>query len=188
MTEQPRLFTRDYSSRAWTTSEIEYMRKNSHLGAKALAGIFGRSQRSVVCAATRLRISLRPPGERRGLILGQPRAQSWAEQKSIGMTADRLERIRDDVLSGDVTMTSLEARAREIALGDRARPVCPACGARPQERKSTGLCEPCHLRALAQAHRDSESQRDAQRELWRARQESSRSKRNKSAQLDIEDE
>lgn len=185
MREQPRLNLRDYLSRSWTTSEIARLKDNANLGSAALAMLLGRSERSVVSAASRLRISLRPKGERRGHILGQPRQQSW-NTSNDGITTERLNLIRDDVLAGDTDMAALEARAREIALGDRERPVCPACVSRPQERKSTGLCETCHLRALAQAHRDDQSRRDAQRELWRARQEASRTRRSKDEQVEIE--
>jgi ribosomal protein L37AE/L43A len=177
VSEQMQLETGDSSSRAWTMAEVEYLRKNGHLGSRVVSAALGRSRRSVVSAATRLRISLRPPGERRGHILGQPRSTSWRDQRTIDMTDETLTQIRHLVLSGEVSMEDLERRARELALGDNARPVCPSCGVRPQDRKSTGLCDPCHLRFLAQAHRESDAQKSAQRELWKARQESSRAKR-----------
>lgn len=167
--------------RSWTSSEVQALRDNAHMGADAIALMLGRSVKSVKAAANRLRISLRPQGEQRGHLLGQPRASSWGSRKAHGITSERLELIRKDVLAGNTDMNALEARVLEIALGDRTRPVCPSCGARPQERKSTGLCEVCHLRALAQAHRDDEAKRDAQRELWRARQEASRLRRSKEA-------
>jgi hypothetical protein len=169
VTEQLRLSVRDYQPRSWTVAEVQYLREHGELGAKALALVLGRTERSVVSAAARLRISLRPAGERRGHVLGQPRTEAWAGTQ-----------LRADVLAGEVDMAALEARAREIALGlDSGKPVCPACGARPQQRPSTGLCEPCHLRALAAAHRENDATKQAQRELWRARQEASRSKRAK---------
>lgn len=185
--EQMELSTRNFTSRSWTSGEITLLKDNAHLGADAVALMLGRSVKSVKSAANRLRISLRPAGSKRGLILGQPRDVSWVDQ-GAGIANTRLNAIRDDVLAGVSDMAALEARAREIALGDNERPVCPACGARPQERKSTGLCEVCHLRALAQAHRDDEAKRDAQRELWRARQEASRTRRSKQQELDIESE
>lgn len=163
----------------WTSTEVAFVRDNADLGAAALSVALGRSVGSVKALANRNRISLRSTGERRGTLLGQPRGVRWGEQgDGSGL---RLGAIRRDVLNGDVSMTDLEARIREIALGSE-KPDCPACGVRPQTRETTGLCEVCHLRALAQAHRDSEAVREAKRELWRARQESSRSKRAKATE------
>lgn len=185
MEEEVELKGRNYS-RSWTSGEIETLRNNANLGVEALALLLGRSVKSVKSAACRMRISLRPQGERRGLLLGQPRDTAWRQQIRAGQTPERLAQIREDVLAGDSRMSDLERRALEIAMGDRQRPVCPACGARPQERKTTGLCEVCHLRALAQAHREDQARRDAQRELWRARQEASRLTRSKKANQEEE--
>jgi ribosomal protein L37AE/L43A len=166
-------------SQPWTSTEVAFVRDNANMGASVIGLALGRTTASVKALANRNRISLRSTGERRGTLLGQPRGVRWLEQGDGG--GMRLGRIRSDVLDGEVSMTDLEARVREIALGS-SKPDCPACGARPQQRESTGLCEVCHLRALAQAHRDSEAVREAKRELWRARQESSRSKRAKASE------
>jgi len=159
--------------RPWTVSEVESLRKHARLGANAVALMLGRSIPSVRRAAHRHRISLRKAGERRGVLLGQPRATTWTGQN---LDAALLAQMRADVLSGSVDLAELEARVRDH-LEERERPLCPSCGLRAQERSSTGLCEPCHLRELARAHRDELDRREARRDLWRARQERSRATR-----------
>lgn len=155
--------------RPWTSSEIATLREHAHLGATAVATLLGRSVRAVRLAASRNRISLRRQGERRGIILGQPRAVSWSSQSGAGADSTRLSAIREDALAGVIDLGDLERRALEEMVS-RTRSLCPSCGARPQERRSTGLCEPCHLRGLARAHRDEMDRREARRDLWAARQ------------------
>lgn len=164
------------SRKNWTGKEVQTVRDYSHLGVQALSEMLGRSESSIEHLAHRLRISLRRKGEQRGTILGQPRGVRWIDQE--GVDRARLSAIRADIVEGNTNPAELESRVREIALGSD-KPICPSCGVRPQVRPTTGLCEVCHLRALAQAHRDDQATRDAQRELWRARQESSRSRRAK---------
>lgn len=164
------------TTKGWTSSEIATLRKEAHLGAKGLALILDRSVASIKAAANRYRISLRPPSEQRGLILGQPRGTAWLEQVKFGITKERLEMIRQEALAGELDITALEERVRNQG-SDRKRPTCPACSARPQDHASTGLCGVCHMRALAQAHRENHIVDDAKRELWRAKQEASRARR-----------
>lgn len=152
--------------RGWTVAEVQQLRKHAHLGAAAVAHMLGRSVWSVRKAAHRYRVSLRPRGERRGHILGQPQTGAWTDQ--LGADPLMLATIRADALAGTVDLAQLEARVVESLREGRA--ICPSCGRRPQERVSTGLCEPCHVRALAWAHRDEQDRREARRELWRARQ------------------
>lgn len=168
--------TERHKSREWTLSEIETVRANADLGAEVISQLLDRSENSIRQLAKRQRISLRQRGERRGLVLGQPAGTRWIDQD--GVDKARLLAIRSDVLDGSTDLSQLESRVREIALGSQ-KPTCPSCGVRPQDRAATGLCEVCHLRALAQAHRDDQATREAKRELWRARQESSRSRRAK---------
>ena len=167
------------AARAWTSAEIDMLRRNAHLGLEACAQLLDRSPASVRTAAARHRISLRRRGEHRGLVLGQPRSQSWAGQAAASagaVTRGTLAAIRDAILSGDVDAGELERRIRGLIAGQPAR-TCPSCGARPQTRPATGLCDPCHLRHLAAAHRDAQATRLAKRELWRERQASSRKTR-----------
>lgn len=163
-----------HKSGAWGTDEVRTLREHASQGALVVAVMLGRSEHSVRQAAKRLRISLRRKGERRGLILGQTGA--WADGAQTGVDAARLSLIRDEVLAGVVDISVLEARVRQSVHGPH-RPMCPSCCQREQERSSTGLCEVCHLRELARAHRDEVERRDARRELWQARQEKSRSRR-----------
>lgn len=150
------------------------LREHAHEGAVVVAMMLGRSEHSVRQAAKRYRVSLRRKGERRGLILGQTRR--WADGAQTGVDGSRLAVIREEVLAGAVDMATLEARIRVSVSGPR-RPICPSCCQREQERPSTGLCEVCHLRELARAHRDEVERREARRELWQARQEKSRARR-----------
>lgn len=154
----------------WSTEEVRALRDNASQGAATLALILGRSEASIWSAAKRYRVSLRRRGETRGKILGQ--RGPW-DDPTNGIDATRLALIRSDVLAGTVDIGILEARIRDTHHGPR-RPLCPGCGQRSQERTSTGLCEVCHLRELARAHRDEVERREARRELWQARQDKHR--------------
>jgi hypothetical protein len=54
--------------------------------------------------------------------------------------------------------------------------LCPLCVARPVRVIATGLCRLCHLRELAEAHREAVDELEAQRELWTARQQLKRAR------------
>ena len=164
MTETPRPNTAP-----WSTEEVRTLRANAQHGAGAVSAMLGRSEAAIWSAAKRYRISLRRRGETRGKILGQRGA--WSAISAID--GARLDLIRSEVLDGILDVAILEARIREEHHGPR-RPLCPACGQRHQERPATGLCEVCHLRELARAHRDEVERRDARRELWQARQDKHR--------------
>lgn len=160
----------------WTSQELAILRQNAHHGAEYIAQVLNRSLPSVKRQAQRHRISLRKPGERRGIILGQPGRVRWAEQVRAGVPIERLEQLRQQVLDGQVDMATLEAKVRERIHG-RPKPLCPACSERPQERSTTGLCEVCHWRELARAHRLEADRAAARRDLDAARQEASRARR-----------
>jgi hypothetical protein len=161
------------NNREWTSSEVAALRKHADLGVRALSELLDRSVDSIESAAKRYRVSLRRKGERRGRILGQ--TGPWIDGRP-GADPARLAAIREDALAGLLDLAALEARIRDHVHGPR-RPICPSCGQREQERPQTGLCEVCHLRLLAQMHRDEVERRDARRELWQSRQEKSRAKR-----------
>lgn len=145
-------------ARSWTVTELQLLRDNAVHGAHFVAILTGRSVHSVQQAAKRHRISLRRKGERRGSVLNERRP---------GDDPARL-RILDG--AGDARKVAnyltLEAAARRGAQPD----LCPSCAARPVERPRTGLCQPCHLMALADAHRHDQARAEAQRELWTERQ------------------
>lgn len=130
------------------------MRDHARLGAVEVARLLGRSVSSVRRMASRQRISLRSSGERRGLILGQPRGMSLSEE------------LRQDVVSGHVDDEILALR---MALRQDAE-TCPACGRRPIEVRTTGFCVVCHKDRLTAAHLDEVEKLDAQRALWSSRQ------------------
>jgi len=159
----------------WTTTEVALLRDQGHLGAAAVALLLGRSVGQVKDAAYRYRISLRVKGERRGTLLGQPRGSQWRESGELIPAV--MAEIRAGVLAGEIDMADLEARARDLVNDDR--PLCPACGERAQAHRSTGLCSVCHPLYLARAHREGMATKQAKRELWQAKQESSRSRRRK---------
>lgn len=168
----------------WTAKELDTLRREGHKGASHVATLLGRSVQSVRAMAKRNRISLRRQGERRGLILGQPRGVNWNELRAHGITPQSLKAIKADALAGIISMTELEARIARLAGGDQP-PICPMCAIRPQEHQS-GICRPCHLKALADAHRDARDTYEAQQRLWAARQESSRARR-RAAKAQAED-
>lgn len=157
----------------WTAQEIVVLRSQAHHGAEFISKALGRSIASVKRQAQRHRVSLRKAGETRGLILGQPAGVKWAEQVRAGVPLERLTMIREQILAGEVDMATLERKAREAVEG-KPKPTCPACGQRPIERSTTGMCEVCHWQYLARAHRDEADRADARRRLDAARQEKSR--------------
>lgn len=138
-------------ARPWTTAEIRLMREHAHLGAEAVARLLGRSVRSVQGAAARQRISLRRRGVRRGSVLGQPRGVS----------------LRPEVRETLFHRGELVARRLRV---EREAELCPCCAQRPQRVRVTGLCLPCHLERLAEAHREAQAEIEAQRRLWAERQ------------------
>ena len=86
----------------------------------------------------------RRPGYRRGIVLGQPRGDSWA--------ADPKARdMREHVLSGEFDTADAEAQIRAEIAGEAV--FCPRCAPAPTATR-TGLCAVCHARALADKHRD----------------------------------
>lgn len=176
-----RSFSFPADRRPWTSSEIARMRAHANLGTAAVAELLGRSVRSVKNKAHRERISLRGDGYRGGLIVGQSRSSSWMSQS--GMSPRRLAEIREQVIAGNLDIGELERRVID-AVRNPQRPLCPWCGTRPIQRQTTGLCEPCHLRELARAHRDEAARIEAHRDLDAARQQASRARR-KTAEVTV---
>jgi hypothetical protein len=144
----------------WTTTDIRYLREHASLGAEELARRMDRSPAAVKRAASRFRISLRRPGSRRGSVLGQPRGVSLRRS------------LRSDVAGGRV---DAEVLARRMQL-DADAELCPLCLARPIRVAVTGLCRVCHLRELAEHHREAIDELEAQRDLWAARQQLKRAR------------
>ena len=140
--------------RLWTTGELRTLRENAQLGAVAVGQLLGRSVNCVRLMAWRQRISLRSTGERRGLVLGQPRGVSLSRE------------IREDLVSGRVDPLLVAERMRVSSEAE----ICPACGVRPIEVRSTGWCTPCHMGRLTEAHLQELESIDAQRALWASRQ------------------
>lgn len=165
-------------SRPWTSKEVARLRELAPLGADAAADELDRSVWSVKNAARRHRISLRRPGSRRGLILGQPRAVSFAAARDDAHRAQILAAIRADILTGRLDRDWIEKRTRWyerwLAAGS---PLCMECMARPLEHDRTERCGPCHLRFLAEQHRNDTSRADARKAHQRERQASSRRRR-----------
>lgn len=160
----------------WSSGELGYLRQHASEGAPAIAEALNRSIESVKNAARRNRISLRREGEKRGLLLGQPKHSSWMDLRKEGISAPRLEQIRQDALAGLIDLGELERQIADIAKGKEPE-ICPQCTTRYIQRAATGLCAPCHLKILARLHQDAVDQRNAERQLWAARQENSRNRR-----------
>lgn len=157
-------------SRPWTSNELVELRRLAHLGAHEIAEILDRSVKSVRRTAERHRISLRRNGERRGALLGIPRVDA-DDLRAAGLEVAVLHEIRRLALAGTVDPATLEARAIR-SLTDST--LCPQCVRRPAEVRRSGLCRPCHLRHLAEAHADELEAHAAQRDLWAARQRKQR--------------
>lgn len=162
----------------WSSKELQTLRQMAQYGAETIAGLLGRSVASVQRMAYRQRVSLRPKGERRGRVLGEPRDISFRQARALGEHLRILEQLRSEVLEGKVDPSRLESEVRRRAAVAAGAELCPGCTRNPQETP-TGFCRDCHLKSLADAHRHEEIQKAAQRDLWRERQRKVR--RNKAA-------
>ncbi|HXF73769.1 MAG TPA: hypothetical protein VNO79_14305 [Actinomycetota bacterium] len=140
-----------------------------------MAEALGRSVRAVQQQAHRQRISLRPPGERRGTVLGQPRGVSLRDARRAEAEARALAEARERVLRGELDPALLDLEVRRGARIARGDPLCPSCSRAPQET-IRGFCRDCHLRELARAHRERAPERalEARREWDRERQRAKR--------------
>lgn len=138
---------------SWTTRDLAVLREHAALGAEECAAIMGLSVPAVKKAAARYRISLRRPGSRRGLIMGQPRGISLRQDVRASLVADR----RDELVAERMRIDG------EAAL-------CPCCGVRPVRVRSTGFCTACHMHRLADHHDEAAADAEAIRRLAAARQ------------------
>jgi hypothetical protein len=147
-------------TRRWTTGDLAVLRANAHLGAEKLARLLACTPRAVRMTAHRHRISLRRPGVRCGLVLGQPRGVSLSGE------------IRDDLVSGRVDPELIAERMRIDAEAE----LCPFCGHRPVRVHATGLCAVCHKRVLTERHREAVDEITAHRDYNRAKQSAKRTR------------
>lgn len=169
------------AQKPWTSTEFAYLKANAGKGVQEIAEALGRTTESVKQMARRNRISLRKTGERRGLLLGQPRGMSWLDLRQQGITSERLAAIKQDALEGLIDLGELEQQIADIGKGKQPE-LCPQCATRYIQRASTGLCAPCHLKILARLHQDQVDIRNAERSLWAARQENSRNRRKETSE------
>jgi hypothetical protein len=147
------------TTRPWTTTELTTLQTHAHLGAHHLAALLNRSLWSIRCAAADHRISLRPPGEHRGSILGQPR----------GTTIDPT--IRERITAHPALAMVIDAEARAALTGQQT--LCPNCATWPVA-PGRDCCRPCWINGLTEAHRHQLAIELAQRANARARQEKHR--------------
>jgi len=156
-------------SRQWTTTELAILRREGRQGAVAMAALLDRTIPSVKRAAARHRISLRPAGCRRGLVLGQPRDVSLRRE------------LRDDLVSGRVSAELVAARMKI----DEQATVCPACGMRDaRPGTATGWCRVCTLDRLSKVHQQATEEHLAQQRLWASRSSLQRARRLDSSSCD----
>ena len=130
---------------------MRQLRRLAHLGARECAQILGRSVWSVKQAAARNRISLRATGERRGLLLGQPRGY-------------RLPREQREALLSGRNYDRLLAAYTDLMLGKGE--LCPACGKRPISTRD-GFCAVCHARRLADVAAERAAEAEERLRVWR---------------------
>lgn len=159
----------------WSSLEVRTLRDLATLGAKAIAVELGRPVTAVEKKASRLGISLRQPGSKVGLLLGQPPGTSWTDARELALTVALHAQIRADVAAGRLTVADLERAHAALTAGVAD---CPACVRNPADHPD-GLCTACHRRRLSTVHRAALDAHDAQQELWSARQAASRSRRKK---------
>lgn len=143
--------TRDFlhgtsSARPWTSAELALLRSKARMGEAALAELLGRSRRSVRNQASRQGVSLRPPGVRGGLMLGQPRDLSLGRAEPC---AAYLRAAREAWRRGELRLEYLGQYLRDLAAG---RGLCPACSAWPQG--PSGFCRNCDRRERRQRYLD----------------------------------
>lgn len=167
--------------RPWTSTELKLLSKVASLGAEACTdainefraskGLEPRTVQSIKATANRRRLSLRRPGVKRGrsskgLILGQP---------VNGIPAEALadfNLVRNAVISEGFDIAAAEARVAAEVRGELD--LCPTCCARPVQKRSTGLCEICHWKHLAQAQRERVAAQQAERDYKRLNKQADR--------------
>lgn len=125
------------SLRPWNTGELKVLREFAGLGARGVAQLLERSEKSVQAKARELRISL--------VATGEVISVHGAEVKI-------LERIR---------------KAPELE-------ICPLCGTRLANMKSTGICRVCHLDQLITLREVQMLETARERKLTKLRQEKRR--------------
>jgi hypothetical protein len=134
--------------RPWTSKEIAQLRKLAPLGARAVAEALGRPVGSVRAQAYGQHISLRRSGERRARIMGQPRSASFVQDPRLReLRAQDLELPGRRRRNGPSYGRNL---GEDLAL-QRDAPLCPACGARPQETRE-GWCRVCGLKQIVEVY------------------------------------
>lgn len=136
------------SRRGWTVQEVAVLRSKASLGADTIATLLGRTVTAVRLQAHRQRVSLRRTTT--GRLLGDPTDPQ----------------LRDRMRTDPTYATTLNQTARTA----HTLPLCPSCCSRPQHSTALGLCKPCHLTALAEAHRLAADTAEARRGLAQARQ------------------
>lgn len=150
--------------KTWTKGEEKILSENAHRGVAWLAAVLERSPSSIKCKASEMGKSLRRPGVRKGLRLGQPRSRKLSELVRDPELAEAL---------ADGKQTN-ELVAIVKANLDPNLPRCPSCGERPQTKRSTGLCEVCHYEHMAQAWREGTVRRKARAEYLSEREQGKR--------------
>lgn len=146
--------------RPWTLTEINTLRTHAHLGATHLAELLNRTPKAIRQAAHRHRIPLRPPGETRGLVLGQPRGHTLPTTMRTTM----------------LTPTTAQTVDRDARTW-HTLPTCPICAARPV-RPGKDACDLCTIAALTAAYEARTAVLIAQQANAAARQRRSRALRN----------
>jgi len=107
--------------------------------------------RAVRSTASRHGISLRTPGQRGGLLLGQPRGY-------------RLPREQREALLSGLSYDRLLTAYTDFMLGKGE--LCPACGKRPISTRD-GFCTVCHTRRLADMAAERAAEAEERLRVWR---------------------
>jgi len=148
----------------WSSGEIRYLRGHAKEGSRAIAEALGRTVAAVERKAHRMRVELRKPGSRRGIMLSQTRGESW--------TSGENAIFRTQALSGALSLSLIERRIAEDAANPPA--LCPACGRWPARHTASGLCFTCYAEERVRQYHEIEQQRRAQREIQAAAKQAER--------------
>lgn len=127
------------------------------------------SQRPWTVGEERALVALADLGvEQVALALGRSRQSVRHKAHRLGVSVKK-----KSALDG----TALEQAALDLLKRRDSGVLCPVCGRRPAGVVRTGLCGVCHKLALTEAHKEKAAEAEAQRELWKWQQKSSRARR-----------
>jgi len=141
--------------RPWTTRELAQLRRIAQLGAQECTRRLGRTMWPVRTAASRHFISLRPPGERRGVVFAQPHGWHLPHEQREAILASPHH---DKILTAHLNFAK--------GIGE----LCPGCGRWPISTEH-GLCHACYAKRLANIAAQRAAEAEERLRRWRENSE-----------------